>query len=491
MVVIEVGSRCLRAGFEGEAGPQCTITFGPEESRRIGDYRGWAPGKSSKKDKIDTWGKQHELWRLDLDDFDTGLMEDKFERGLREVYNKFLLTDAGSARLVLVLPSVLPHPILSSLLTILFNRWNYPSITLLPAPAVAAVAAGLRSALVVDIGWHETIATSMFELRETHTMRTTRAMKKLTQDMGRHLTSLQESGNLGVESAAAITFNLAEEIVSRLAWCRTADVAGIVGVQTVDAASTQHEGLYIAADSTSRAPGEATIHIDWPSSTSSTSIELPFHTFCEPLEGAFFAPDTPAQHLDDHEWPLPLLVYKALLSLPPDARAVCMSRIVFVGGGARIPGLGNRVIMEVEAIVKKHGWTAVRGKPVERQREKLRELGQGRTGPTSARHGVPEPPGKDFVEVRLQEQAAKDAQDNVQGVLRQVESLGSWTGASLLASLKIKGFVEIEKEKFLSHGLSGAHRDVEISVVPRSQSYGSGFLEPGGDRSSWTLAGWA
>jgi hypothetical protein len=60
-----------------------------------------------------------------------------------------------------------------------------------------------------------------------------------------------------------------------------------------------------------------------------------------------------------------------------------------------------------------------------------------------------------------------------------------------LATLKIKGFVEVEREKFLSHGLAGAHRDVDISVVPQRQSYGSGVLKTAGDRSSWTLAGWA
>jgi hypothetical protein len=105
---------------------------------------------------------------------------------------------------------------LSSFLTTLFNRWDYPSITLLPAPVVAAVVAGLRSALIVDIGWHETTATSIFELREIHTIRTTRAMKKFTQNMGRHLKSLQESSRLGLDNGKAISFDLAQEIVSRL-----------------------------------------------------------------------------------------------------------------------------------------------------------------------------------------------------------------------------------------------------------------------------------
>lgn len=487
-VIIELGARGLKAGFEGDAGPQCTITFGPEESRRVGDYRGWAPGRNSTEDQIHSWGNGRELWRMDLAHFDLGLMEDKVERAVREVYNKFLLTDAGSARLVLVLPSVLPHQILSSLLTTFFERWKYLSITLLPAPAMAAVAAGVRSALVVDIGWHETVVTSMFELREIHTMRTTRAMKTLTRAMGRHLTSLKDSEKFGLDKNTDITFDLVEEIISRLAWCQPASVNN---VPNADATRPPVEDVSLATDRTNGTATEATISIDWPSATSSRSITLPFHLVSEPLEAVFFAPDTPAEQLDDHEWSLPLLVYKSLLSLTPDSRAACMSRIVFVGGGAKIPRLCNRVLAEVEVIVKTYGWNAVRGKPVEKQREKLKEIGQGRARPPSARHGVPEPPGKDYVEEKLQKQAAKDAQVNVQGVLRQVESLGSWVGASLLASLKVKGFVEVEREKFLSHGLAGAHRDVEISVVPQRQSYGSGVLKTAGDRSSWTLAGWA
>src|SRR4051794_21712048 len=43
-VVIEIGSRYLRAGFAGDATPRALITFGPEEQRRPGDYRRWELG---------------------------------------------------------------------------------------------------------------------------------------------------------------------------------------------------------------------------------------------------------------------------------------------------------------------------------------------------------------------------------------------------------------------------------------------------------------
>ena len=38
-VVIELGSRYLRAGFAGDALPKAILDFGAEEQRRPGDYR--------------------------------------------------------------------------------------------------------------------------------------------------------------------------------------------------------------------------------------------------------------------------------------------------------------------------------------------------------------------------------------------------------------------------------------------------------------------
>ena len=490
-VVFEIGSRYLRAGFEGEAGPQCEFKFGPEGARRVGDYRGWAQGRISKDEEIERWDKEHELWSMDLADVDLGLFEDKLERTVREIYNKYLLTDAGSARLVVVLPSILPHPILSSFLTTMFNRWKYPTITLLPAPAMAAIAAGLRSALVVDVGWHETISTALYEYRETKVIGSTRAMKSLTEDVGKRLKEAKEAGLYGLNDSTPITFDIIEEVVVRLACCKPAQTQESVDMT---ANTSRLSSLSIASprnESSTKFTTDAVVEIEWPSRTSSQLVKLPLATVFEPVEATFFAPQTPSQQLDDHEWSLPLLVYKALLALPPDVRALCMPRIVFVGGGSNIPGLCARVLEEVAMMLEKHGWNPVRGKVVDERREKVTELSQERNGPPSARHGVPLPPDMDFVEEKIQKQASKDVQQQLCGVLRQVESLGSWSGASLLASLKVKGHVEVEREKYLSHGLNGAHRDVEVSVMPKRLSHGPGLSKSSGNRSSWTLAGWA
>ncbi|KAJ5519655.1 hypothetical protein N7463_000108 [Penicillium fimorum] len=484
-IIFEIGARWLRAGFEGNSTPTCVVGFGPEDSRRVGDYRGWIQGsigaaRLPQPVDVEEWTRAYELWRADSREVDLGLVEDKIERAFRETYNQFLLTDAGTSRLVLVLPSLMPHPLLSSLLSTLFSRWRFPSVTLLSSATMSATAAGLRSALVVDIGWAETTVTAIYEYREMTTKRSTRSMKHLMQEMGLLLTGLGSEGKQDTETADKISvgFTYCEEVVSRFAWCKP---------QTED-------------DTSSDEP-DRELSIPSPTNPEEEYMDVPFSRLAKPVEKVLFAPGVPEHELDDEEKSLPLLVYNALLSLYPDARGTCMSRIVFVGGGSRIPGLRQRVLKEVSLLVDRHGWSPIRGKALERQRQRLEQLRlsarKASLEPETPKNNeeapstddAPADPSKevpeiDFVEQKLRRQN-KDIPVPIQGVLREVESLGPWAGASLATSLKIRGMVEIEREKFLQHGLAGATRDIDHPIPDRRSGLKSG------DRSSWTLAGWA
>ncbi|KAJ5709399.1 hypothetical protein N7493_010733 [Penicillium malachiteum] len=482
-IIFEIGARWLRAGFEGSSAPVCVVGLGPEESRRAGDYRGWIEGDSgarppSQPINAEDWARDYELWRLDLRQTDIGLVEDKIERLFREAYNQYLLTDTGTSRLVLVLPSLMPHPLLSSLLSTLFSRWRFPTITLLPSAPMSATAAGLRSALVVDLGWAETTTTGLYEYREVTTNRSTRAMKAVVQQMGRLLSNLalQDSEEEVLSNDISVGFKYCEEVTCRLAWCHP----------DADTEVTEEQS--------------SSVSIPSPENPGQEFIDVPFSRFAEPVEKVLLAPDISEHDLDDEEKSIPLLVYKTLLDLPPDARGTCMARIVFVGGGARIPGLRQRILKEVSKLVERYGWSPIRGKAVERQRERLAELristqSNGEKPPVKATTTATSPddeksdpsqeePEIDFVEQKLRRQN-KDTPVPVQGILREVESLGAWAGASLTTSLKIRGLVEIEREKFLQHGLAGGTRDSEHPVPDRRSGLRAG------DRSSWTLAGWA
>lgn len=479
-IIFEIGARWIRAGFEGSSAPACVVGFGPEEARRVGDYRGYIEGNSGVRrpsEPIDAedWSREFELWRLDLRETDMGLMEDKLERAFRDIYHQYLLTDAGTSRLVLVLPSLMPHPLLSALLSTLFSRWRFPSITLLPSAPMSATSAGLRSALVVDIGWAETTTTALYEYREITTNRTTRAMKSVLQELGRKLSALNPDGNAEdtAEDTMSVGFKHCEEIACRLCWCP----------------DIQDQQPDYASHKTS---------IPSPANPEQEYVDMAFSEFADPVEKVLLALGVPEHELDDEEKSLPLLIYRTLLELPPDARGTCMSRIVFVGGGARIPGLRQRILKEVSILIDRHGWSPIRGKVLERQRERLEQLRLSThtngekapitpDSPSTPETEKPDPskeePELDFVEQKLRRQN-KDTQAPVQGVLREVESLGAWAGASLVTSLKIRGMVEIEREKFLQYGLAGGSRESE--PVPDRRS---GLRA--GDRSSWTLAGWA
>ncbi|GLA11259.1 hypothetical protein AnigIFM62618_003553 [Aspergillus niger] len=507
-IIFEFGSRWLRAGFEGESTPMCVVGCGPEESRRVGDYRGWLRSNNetdtsrSRPVKADEWAGAYELWKMDVRDMNMALIDDKIERMFRETYNKYLLTDAGTSRLVLVLPSIMPHPLLSSLLSTLFSRWRFPSITLLTSATMAVVAAGLRSGLVVDIGWAETIVTGIYEYREMEIKRSTRAMKSLLQETGRFLTRLSDDSR-AAQSADEISvhYELCEEIASRFLWCKPkAASQGSAATQQQQPVEGQGEDAG-AADRHTTSQSDATVSLPSPSGSGSTYIDLPFSKLAEPVEKVLFAEGLADCELDDEEKPLPLLVYNALLSLPPDVRGTCMSRIVFIGGGSNIPGVRQRILQDVASLVEKYGWSPVRGKVIEQQRQKLESLrlSQQAIPTVTKQESANEAPDErstpdaqaeeeiDPIEQKIRRNNKdKDAHPPVQGVLREVESLGPWAGASLLTSLKIRGLVEIEREKYLQHGLAGASRDLEHGHAPDRRS----GLRTGGDRSSWTLAGW-
>ena len=512
-IIFELGTRWLRAGFEGESEPKCVLGIGPNESRRAGDYRQWLKGTPVADDTLpqpparpDDWTRPFELWRMDLRELDLGLVEDKIERMFREAYNKYLLTDAGSARLVLVLPSVIPHPLLSSLLTTLFNRWRIPSISLLTSAAMAATAAGLRSALVVDIGWAETVVSGIYEYREVTTKRSTRAMRSLIQETGRMFTRL-----LGGESqpdTISVDFEFCEEVVSRFAWCQPSRS----GYHKETAENSLADIL------------DKTISIPSPSNPGSSDIELPFSKLEELVEKVLFAQGMADSDLDDEEKPISLLVYNTLLSLPPDVRGICMSRIVFVGGGANIAGIRNRILDEVAHLIELYGWSPVRGRLIEQQIQKLQSLKLSQSTPhpeattqsqtqitakvkptADTEYETADEPDQsdepdepeveiDPIEQKLLRAREKDAVPPILGVLREVESLGPWAGASLVTGLKVRGLVEIEREKYLQHGLAGASRDAEHAHGHSHRDREHGIPDRrslrAGDRSSWTLAGW-
>jgi actin-related protein len=504
-IIFEFGARYFRAGLAGDSAPRCVLNFGPEESRRVGDYRKWLPGYEERIRPIrplETWGKDRQLWELDSREFDLGLAEDKIERAVRTAYTKFLLLDTKARKAVLVVPKLIAHPLLARILNVLFTNFQMPSITLVPPPTMCVVAAGQRSGVVVDIGWHESTITIVYELREIAQYKTTRAMKLLMQETATLLEKFAFPRRKEQEQIEKLSldFDYVEELMTQIIWCQPSP-------------GSRHENgtahVYTAYDSEQQQREDKDVLVRLPL-PSSRPVKIPFSSLNRPVETALFANARFHREQDDHEHALDYLLHESLLQLDLDVRSVCVSRIMFTGGGASIPGLKARLLDDLGRMVKTRDWNPVWGRAADEHLAKQVEMaslrsrrdggsvttGRSNTLPSTdneepkIRAAFQENPS-DPIDEKLRREENKGAKPTVNGVIRGIETLGPWAGASLTAALRIKSLVEIDREIYLQHGLTGPKRDSEI-LTSRPKSY-SGALGRAGmqDTGSWTLGAWA
>ena len=422
--------------------------------------------------------------------------------------------------MALVIPSALPLPLLSTILDTLFTNFQPPNISLLSAPALTTIAAGLRSALIVDIGWAETVVTAVYEYREVQCRRSIRGCKLHGKEMFKMLVEAidpavsKETSNeeeFWIKARQILSFEECEEVISRVAWCKDMDKEkSKVAPQGLTPVKEEDELRSSVRSLTSGNEEDALTSIPLRSTNPPRTLQLPFSKLAEPCETALFASDR-VEDFDDEELPLQLLVYRSLLQLPVDIRSMCMPRIVFVGGGSKILGLKERVLEELSVLIDRLGWDPVRGKAVEQYRKnpglKNRRI-QTNDGPKVIPDGSGDDPDDpstgtiiaallrhelDPIEEHLKRESGKGVKPEELGYLRAVESLGAWSGGSLLSQLKVPAVSIVTQDQWASHGTSGASRDGEISISlnAKRQSMGAAAFKTGAaERSSWTLGLW-
>jgi len=427
---------------------------------------------------------------------------------LTQELNRYMLIDSRPRRMVCVLPSGLPIPILSATLDTLFNRFLSPTISLLSIPLAVAVGAGVRSALVVDLGWSETVVTSVYEYREVRTDRSIRAGRMLTEQTHRllasHLSQAQQRPEaVSGDTEYVLSFEECSEVASRVAWCTPSQYStaakpgdGLPTVQEQDESEVR-----------SHPPGgsHATVAIPLRSSGGPSSLELPYDRLAKPCESTFFDSQCSPRSFDDHELPLHLLVYRSLLELPLDVRAICMSRIIFTGGCSKVLGLRGRIFDEVSHLIRERGWDPVQGKSAEKFgiTPQLRKRGtrQASSGPTSVQpesgggeeqDGVWHDAANTTPEVDPVDEQLKRGHDRkmqVRGKLRAVESLGAWSGASLITQLKAPAIATIDRDIWQQQGAAGASKAGDVDPKGQRQSVGPA-IRGATSGSPWTLGVW-
>lgn len=448
--------------------------------------------------KKSTRKSRGELWQYDLRDLDTGLVEDLIERALREAYNKYLLVDSKTKKVVLPLPPLLPTILIKTITNTIFTQFHPPTITYFSAPVLCTVAAGLRSALVIDIGWHETVITPIYELRVIGGLvgaagRTKRAGKILGKKTGEILENmLVEKGIEGKR----LKENHVEELVQRVVWCENYDVRKrereLWCKPDRSKSPVPGTSLPVSTKPTFSTAGPATMLIPLVTTDSHKplSINVPLSTLSLPVEHAFFEATTSSDSYDGDEpdqdaLSIPQLLYKSLLACHIDVRAACLSRIVIVGGPSNILGLKKRIIDELHALIQENsGWNTVKTT----QSARVRRKGAYPTVDEDER--PPPPPPKDNVPPPLLPKFPDEPKEDIRddsteehtnifgshdrirkykeleerenpkpsqppGLIRGVKSLGAWAGGSIVAGARVKGICEVEREKFLSVVASG------------------------------------
>lgn len=438
--------------------------------------------------------------------------------------------------MVVVLPSGLPIPLVSATIDTLFGRFLAPSVALLSAPVAAAAAAGLRCALVVDLGWAETTVTSVYEYREVACTRTVRAGRMLVRQV-HDLLAAALGHEVGPDKTRVLSFEECQDVTTRLVWCRPGRPAprltkrdsrstegsnSLPTVTETDEAAAEDVDVDVNAGRT-RDLSARTTDIPLQSCSPPRTVRLTMDQLAGPCEATFLGatPTTSTTSTDtvlpvswdDEELPVPLLVHRHLQRLPVDVRAACMARLLFIGGSTGVLGLRGRLFNEVARLVVDQGWEGVRGRGVAQFREnpKLRRKRQGPSIPTAsalspsqpdtssptsdvwhdAANAVPEP---DPVEAEMRKARARNGEDSAAsaasavsaGELRAVETLGPWSGASLLAQLRVPALATVDREQWVQQGgAAGAARpsDVDVKTLQR-QSIVGGVGGSGGGAGS-------
>lgn len=404
----------------------------------------------------------------------------------------------------LVLDPSVPIPLLSSVLDTLFTNFQAPMISLMSSQTMAAVGAGARSALVVDMGWKETVVTSVYEYREVKSTRSVRGAKSLIDELYKLLLGLMPDAGDDDSDIRAVSFEECEDILCRLMWCRASAFKSSQR-QSAQLDTVEEQDENEAEQSQPSGVAEIPLRSTSPPST----LHVPFNKLADICDDAFFDPSASPATFDDHELPLHLLVYQHLLQLPLDVRATCMSRIIFTGGCSNILGIKERILDEITSIIDRRGWAPVFGKSVENQHSngRLNRRDGTQRSSTSSVATTESGGGDDSDGIRSDYGNATSQEDIIeakiarnrpiklqyQGQLRAIHSLGAWAGASLLCQLKVPAMATIDRELWLQQGANGASRPNEVDVkAQQRQSMGAGGLirGSGGHHTNWTLGVW-
>lgn len=342
IVVLEIGNRFVRAGLAGHVNPSCVI---PVEF-------GWRRIAEITNDPV-----YHSLWTLrELSEHPSSFLpgsetampewyrtqplkriEVVLETLLKHAFSQELLLDPRQQRIAVPENPLWPDALREIISKVLLKNLHVLSLVFLPSPVLDLISAGLRSGIVVDLGWEESFVYPVYDLRllMTESRATVRGSKQLHTNVEQVLADLNETDE-------EISFEVVERVVSSslYAGAENRRMMGIPLVPKMVVPGTP------PGESSSKSGETRRLEL-----TSDKFIEIPNNLLQKAVSTTFFGVNEGGN--DDDEQDLARLVSDVIFNLSMDVRGATQSTIVFVGGASAIPGLQSKVLQEIRRLLRK------------------------------------------------------------------------------------------------------------------------------------------
>ncbi|KAG4305660.1 hypothetical protein PORY_001216 [Pneumocystis oryctolagi] len=324
-VVLDIGSRHLKAGFSGENSPRGIIEY---DERSFLGYRGTFEENITKY----PINLEHILW----DNSDLELIEDRLEMYLREAYNKWLNLGTKSLKVNLVEYILLPIKFKTIIAKTLFTYFQVPSITFLSSHVLTLVSLGLSNGVVIDIGYKETSILPVYDLRPmTSFITVTSLASDFCFSRLKYLLTRYSK-----PSFTSLTFYDIQDFFQRAVFCLPSSPFALSksSIVPLDDLECVYKPIVECSD------------IVWePPSQKGLKVTIPGWVRVCVTEALFEASD---KYADNDEVSIPQAIKQCLLRLPIDIRSLVSASLVISGGISMIPGLQNRINSEIKTLGK-------------------------------------------------------------------------------------------------------------------------------------------
>ncbi|KPM06908.1 actin-related protein 10-like protein [Sarcoptes scabiei] len=264
------------------------------------------------------------------------------EKYIQMIYFRYLAVNPKDRRVVVVESVFAEKSFREKLANILFKSLDVPSVIMVPSHVVSMATLGIRTALVVDIGYQEAISIPVFEgvtlldAVQFAPLGGKSLHRRIMDELIQRKAFYKENETVKILKEEILNESILEDIKFKTCFVTTRERGSLLAQQKLDKSSVQTEEIACKITDPPRSikypfGGSQILHI--PGSLRESVCELLFEMYGE-------------------EHTLPTLILDSILKCPLDCRKVLASNVVLIGGTSMIPGLKIRLLSEIEYLAK-------------------------------------------------------------------------------------------------------------------------------------------